>query len=276
MNQPDEAGTDRDFIQSIERGFTVLLAFDEDAPTPSATEIADRTGLSRPAVRRILLTLQRLGYVRGLGSRWTLTPRVLMIGAHFAATHDIVKVAQPHLQRLTELTHESSSLSQLDGTSAVCVGRVHVHRIMGLNVEIGTRLPLHATSMGRVLLAWADPSVVGEAVEGQRLEALTPHTVTDPVEFRDVLHDVRTKGYAVVDSELEIGFLSAAVPLRAPTGEVVAALAYSTSRVRHTAAEVESEAVPHLIEIAAAIESDYAAAGDVRNRLTSGRRDGFF
>lgn len=276
MNDPSSASPDRDHIQSIERGFSVLLAFDEDLPTPTATEIAERTGLSRPAVRRILLTLQNLGYVRALGSRWTLTPRVLAIGQHFASTHNIVEVAQPHLLRLTELTHESASLSQLDGTDVVYVGRVHVRRIMGMNVDIGTRLPVHATGMGRVLLAWADASVIERAIEENGLPALTPTTITDPVVFRDALHDVRRKGYAVVDSELEVGFISASAPVHGPDGEVVAALAYSTSTLRRSANEVETEVVPTLLEVARAIDADYAAVGEARRRVSPRDRDGFF
>src|SRR5690242_3360045 len=91
-------GSERDYVQSIERGFAVLLAFDADRPNPTLAEVATATGLSRPAVRRILLTLQRLGYVAAQGSRWTLTPRVLTIGQHYAATHTFVETAQPHLR----------------------------------------------------------------------------------------------------------------------------------------------------------------------------------
>ena len=93
----EQGGNDRDYVQSIERGFAVLLAFDAELPTASLAEVAARTRLSRPAVRRILLTLQRLGYVANSGARWSLTPRVLTIGQHFAATHGVVETAQPRI-----------------------------------------------------------------------------------------------------------------------------------------------------------------------------------
>jgi IclR family pca regulon transcriptional regulator len=270
------AGSDRDFIQSIERGFAVLLAFDADLPHPTLAEVAERTGYSRPAVRRILLTLQRLGYVVGARGRWTLTPRVLTIGQHYSASHGIVEIAQPHLLRVVERTGESASLAQLDGTDVVYVARVNARRVLSLNVDIGTRLPAHATSMGRVLVAHARASVVDRIIEEAGLPALTPRTITDPIVFRDALHDVRRKGYAVVDGELEEGFLSAAVPVRDGKGVVVAALAYSTSRGRRTPEQVEEDVVPVLLEVAEAIGTDLEAVGLRSGMLVPGPRTGGF
>lgn len=270
-----DADNSRDFIQSIERGFAVLLAFDAELPEPSLAELATKTGLSRPAVRRILLTLQRLGYVTSRGSRWTLTPRVLTIGQHYAATHGIVEIAQPHLLRVTERTGESASLAQLDGLDVVYVARVNVRRVLSLNVDIGTRLPVHATSMGRVLAAHAESALVDRIVAAG-LPALTDRTVTDPIAFRDALHEVRSRGFAIVDGELEQGFLSAAVPVRDHRGTVVAALAYSTSRARHTPEQVEAEVVPVLRETAADVTRDLEFASNRPRTLAPGPRDGFF
>lgn len=267
--------SERDIITSIERGFAVLLAFDADLPEPTLAELAAATDLSRPAVRRILLTLQKLGYVQADGTRWSLTPRVLTIGQHYSATHGILEIVQPHLLRVTELTGESSSLAQLDGLDVVYVARVHVRRVLSLNVDVGTRLPAHATSMGRVLAAYADATTV-ENIIAAGLPRLTDQTITDPIEFRNSLHRIRGLGYAVVDSELEPGFLSAAVPVREPSGAVVGALAYSTSRGRTSVQEVVENVVPVLLEVAAAVDRDLVLVADKRGRLTPGARDGFF
>jgi IclR family transcriptional regulator, pca regulon regulatory protein len=151
-----------------------------------------------------------------------------------------------------------------------------VRRVMSLNVDIGTRLPAHATSMGRVLAAFADASVVDRIVTEGGLPALTKHTITDPIAFRDALHDVRRAGYAIVDSELEDGFLSAAVPVRDGKGEVVAALAYSTSSSRRSPATVEAEVIPILLESAEEISREVALLADRPRVLAPGARDGFF
>lgn len=271
----DQGGNERDYIQSIERGFAVLLAFDADLPTASLAEVAARTKLSRPAVRRILLTLQRLGYVANTGTRWSLTPRVLTIGQHFAATHGVVETAQPHLLQLAEATHESASLAQLDGSDVVYVARVQVRRVMSISIDVGSRVPAHATSMGRVLLAWAPPSIVDQVVEAG-LRRLTAKTITDSVRLRDSLHDVRQRGYAVVESELEEGLLSASVPVRDPDEAVIAALAYSTSVGRRTAQQVTEEVVPLMLEAAAGITADLAQQRGAGATVELRARDGFF
>jgi len=268
-------GKDRDFVQSIERGFAVLLAFDADLPNPSLAELATATGLSRPAVRRILLTLQRLGYVVATGSRWSLTPRVLTIGQHYAATHGFVEIAQPHLLRLAEATQESASMAQLDGAEVVYVARVQVRRILSIAVDVGSRVPAHATSMGRVLAAWA-PATVVDAIIAAGLPRLAERTITDATALRDALHVVRRQGYAVVESELEDGLLSASVPVRDPQGEVLAALAYSTTIGRKTAKQVAEEVVPLMQEAAAAITEDLRLLRATSPLLAPSPRDGFY
>ncbi|MDQ3155316.1 MAG: helix-turn-helix domain-containing protein [Actinomycetota bacterium] len=275
MNEPAQAANDRDFVQSIERGFAVLLAFDAELPNPTPAELAARTGFSRPAVRRILLTLQRLGYVIGAGPHWSLTPRVLTIGQHYAATHGIVEIAQPHLLHLAEATQESASLAQLDGIEVVYVARVQVRRILSVAVDVGSRVPAHATSMGQVLTAWAPPDVV-EAVIDAGLPRRAERTITDPLWFRDALHGVRRAGYAVVESELEDGLLSASVPVRGPQGEVLAALAYSSTLGRTTADRIIAEVVPLMLEAADAIRRDLAALRTTRQPHSPTHRDGFY
>lgn len=247
---------DRDHVQSLERGIAVLLAFDEEHPEPTLAELAQITGFSRPAVRRFLITLERMGYVRGAGGRWSLTPRVLTIGQHYTASHALFELAQPHLLGLAERTHESASLATLDGDEVVYVARVPVRRIMSINVSVGTRVPAYATSMGRVLLAWASPEQVDHALNRRPLRRITPHTVTDPSALRAILGHVRSDGYAVVNQELEVGLLSASAPVRDRSGRVVAALATSTSAGRSSIGQLTREVVPLLVDTAQRITAD--------------------
>jgi len=273
MTQP-AAGNDRDFIQSLERGFAVLLAFDEERSNPTLAELATATGLSRPAVRRILLTLRRLGYVDGTDGRWRLTPRVLSIGQHYTASHAMIELAQPHLLRLAEQTSESASLAALDGADVVYVARVPVRRIMSINVSIGTRVPAHATSMGRALLAWAPAPNVERVIAESGLRRLTAHTITDPARFRVALREVREVGYALVVGELEEGLISVSAPVRDSSGEVVAALASSTSIGRADLEQLKAEVVPLLLRTAAALSADLGHRAD--RRPGPAPRDGFY
>lgn len=251
MDQPG----DRDHIRSLERGFAVLTAFDDQHPRPTSAELAAATGLSRPAVRRILLTLQRLGYVTATGPRWSLTPRVLTIGQHYTAAHALIEAAQPHLLALAETTGESASLGELDGDEVVYVARVPVRRIMSITVAVGTRVPAHATSMGRVLLAWADHETVCAVLGSGPRARLTPRTTVDPAGLAAELATVREQGWSIVAGELEDGLISASAPVRDRAGRVVAALASSTSAGRSTPERVRAEVVPRLLETSAAIHA---------------------
>lgn len=230
---------ERDYIQSIERGFAVLTAFGSDRPNPTLAELAKATDLSKPVVRRILLTLQRLGYVANAGTRWTLTPRVLSIGQHYSATHTLLEQAMPHLLSVSEELHESASLGVLDGSEVVYAARVPVRRIMSINISVGTRVPAYATSMGRALLAWAPRNVIDAVIEQTEFRALTPGTITSAEQLEHELALVRAKGYALTSEELEQGLISIAAPVRDQSGAVIAVLACSTSTGRTTPDDFE-------------------------------------
>ncbi|MGB6245763.1 IclR family transcriptional regulator domain-containing protein [Gordonia sp. (in: high G+C Gram-positive bacteria)] len=248
--------TDRDYIQSIERGFAVLNVFDEGRPNPSLAEVAAATGLSRPAVRRILLTLRRLGYVSGEDGRWSLTPRVLSIGQHYASTNSLVDAATPHLLRVTEVTGESASLGVLDGADVVYAARVAVRRIMTINISVGTRVPAYATSMGHVLLAWAPTAVIEQVLSQTVFEPLTEDTLTDAAALSARLEQVREVGYATCVSELERGLVSIAAPVRDATNAVVGSVACSTSTGRSGPDEFFAQAAVAVCDAAAALSDD--------------------
>lgn len=269
--------SDGDRLQSVERAISVLLAFDEQRPTATMAELAEATKLARPTVRRILLTLHGLGYVENSGSRWRLTPRVLSIGQHYSASNSIIEVAQPHLRRLAELTEESASLAALDATDAVYIARVPVRRIMAMNVSIGTRVPAHATSMGRALLAWAPPEQIAQVIEESGLPAHTSRTVTDPSIFRGALRTVKDQGWSLVSEELEAGLISVAAPVRDQSGTVIAALASSTSTGRSSGARLVSDVVPLLVAMAEKISDDLGHHVPAASRsLRANAHEGFF
>ncbi|MBJ8345817.1 IclR family transcriptional regulator C-terminal domain-containing protein [Antrihabitans sp. YC2-6] len=252
----EQIDNDRDFVQSIERGFAVLLAFDAEHPNPSLAEVASRTGLSRPAVRRILLTLQRLGYVSGSNGRWTLTPRVLSIGQHYSATHTLLEAAMPRLLKVAEATGESASLGVLDGTDVVYAARVPVRRIMSINVSVGTRVPAYATSMGRALLAWGTPEQLAPVLDQAPFGKLATGTITTAEQLERELAKVREQGYALTSEELEQGLISLAAPVRDVSGAVVGVVACSTSTARNTPEDFRAQAVPCVLEAAALLSAD--------------------
>lgn len=184
---------------------------------------------------------------------------MLELGYAYLSSLGLPEIAQPHLQALAEQVHESSSVSVLDRGDVVYVARAPAQRIMAVSINVGTRFPAHATSMGRVLLAHLDSEQLASTLDGVELVALTDRTITSAAALRDELERVRRSGWALVDQELERGLRSVAVPLRAPGGEVVAAINVSTHASTRTLEEVRRDLLPALQRAAGAIEADLAA-----------------
>jgi IclR family transcriptional regulator, pca regulon regulatory protein len=134
-----------DFVQSLERGLSVIRAFDEEHREMTLSDVARATGLTRAAARRFLLTLVKLGYVHFDDGRFSLRPRVLELGFAYLSSLSLPEVAQPHLEALVAKVNESSSISVLDDMDIVYVVRVPTRRIMSITLAVGTRLPAYAT-----------------------------------------------------------------------------------------------------------------------------------
>jgi len=244
-------------VQSLERGLAVIQAFNAGAPELTLSDVARATGLTRAAARRFLLTLVDLGYVRTDGKLFSLTARVLELGYAFLSSMTLPEVAQPHLEQLSAEVGESSSVSVLDGTDIVYVARVAVSRIMTVSINVGTRFPAHATSMGHVLLAGLDAAELTAYLERAELNRLTSHTLTTPAALRTELANVRAQGWALVDQELEEGLRSVAAPIHDRHGTVVAAVNLSTHATR-TPPETVRHMIPPLLTTAKHIEADLA------------------
>jgi IclR family pca regulon transcriptional regulator len=251
-------------VQSLERGLAVIKAFHAGAPELTLSEVARSTGLTRAAARRFLLTLADLGYVQSDGKYFTLTARVLELGYSYLSSLSLAEFAQPHLESLSVRVRESSSVSVLDGTDIVYVARVGVSRIMTVTINVGTRFPAYATSMGHVLLAGLPPAELSRYLDTAELRQLTPHTLTSRAAVLSELAEVTRQGWAMVDQELEEGVRSVAAPIRDSSGAVVAAVNLSTHASRTTTASVREELVPPLLAAAARIEADLAIAPPVR------------
>ncbi len=252
---------DRHFVQSLERGLSVIRALNVPAPGLTLADVARQAGLTRAAARRFLLTLVDLGYVRCEDRRFSLTPSVLELGYSFLSSLTLPEIAQPHLRDLVQEVHESSSVSVLDGADVVYVAREPTQRIMTVAIAVGTRFPAYATSMGRVLLAGLDEAELEGFFARAELAPLTAATVASEGALRVVLGRVREQGWALVDQELEDGLRAVAVPIRNSQSRVVAAINLSTQASRRTPAMIEGELLPPLLETAARIERDLAAGG---------------
>jgi IclR family transcriptional regulator, pca regulon regulatory protein len=248
------------YVQSLERGLAVIRAFTAEAPELRLAEVARRTGLSRAAARRFLLTLVDLQYVRLDAGSYSLTPRVLELGYAYVASLSLPEVAEPHLERLASELGEFPALSVLDGHDIVCVARVPVSRLMTIAINVGTRLPAYATATGRVLLAALSEEELERYLEEAELRPLAVRTITDPEALRADVERVRAHGYSIVDQELERGLRSVAAPIRGRRGQVVAAVNLAVHESRRTLKSLREELLPPLLSAVARVEADLHAA----------------
>ena len=256
--QHGEQGADGDFVQSLERGLSVIRAFDADHPRLSLSEVATATGLSRAAARRFLLTLVHLGYMQGSDGQFSLRPKILELGYAYLSSLTLPEVAMPHLEELVGQVRESSSVSELDGEDVVYIARVATKRIMSLTISVGTRFPAYATSMGRVLLAAQPEDWLDEYLASVSLRGLTGRTITNSAGLRRELRKIRAKGWALVDQELEEGLRSIAAPIRDADGTVVAAINVSTHAGRRSLDSIVADLLRPLLTTAERIERDLA------------------
>jgi IclR family transcriptional regulator, pca regulon regulatory protein len=283
--------TSPDFIEALARGLDVIRAFQPGRPAMSLAAVAGATGLARPTARRILLTLEQMGYVRAVepldqmghvravdreavdskavdrkavdrkyvDRRYELTPRVLELGMSYVLSRNLWEVARPHMERLVARTHESSSIAQLDGSDIVYVARVAVPKIVALAVTIGTRFPAMQTSLGKVLLAALSPEDAERVLAEPSRSGIPPRIVFGSEERAASLREVRARGWALTDEELAAGIRSVAAPLRDGEGRVIASLNVNTHAAETPVEVLTGEYLPLLLQTAGAISADWAA-----------------
>jgi IclR family pca regulon transcriptional regulator len=238
---------DPNFMASLARGLAVIRAFSQNEPSRTISQISQRTGIPRAAVRRCLYTLARLGYVASSDRRFSLRPKILALGHAYLASARLGSTAQPFLDDVNAAVHEASSLAVLDEDEILYVARsVTSARIMSIDLRPGSRLPAYCTSMGRVLLAHLPPADLKAYLSRVRLEALTERTTTSREKLLQILEGIRRNGYAIVDQELEIGLRSIAVPVKDTSGRVVAAMNVGTQAARVPRRDMEARILPRL------------------------------
>jgi IclR family pca regulon transcriptional regulator len=259
-----------DFIEALARGLDVIRAFQPRQPVMTLTAVASAADLARPTARRILLTLEQLGYVRPVEHGFELTPRVLDLGMSYVLSRSLWEVARPHMERLVARTHESSSIAQLDGSDIVYVARVAVPKIIALAVTIGTRFPAMPTSLGKVLLAALPPGEAERVLAEPSRSPVTSRWQPSPAERAAELRGVRARGWSLTDEQLAPGIRSVAAPLRDGDGRVIAAINVTVHAAETPVEILTGEYLPWLLQTAGAISADWAACQSAP-QLAAGR-----
>ncbi len=243
--------------QAIRRAISLLKSFSDNQPEWHLNDLADANGLNRTTAYRLMNTLENEGLViRHRDSRlYSLGPELIALGGCAMRSYDLRTLTRPYLQELAKTTGEAATLEVLAGRYGIVIDETSGQHLVGVSQDVGARLPLHATSTGKVLLAYAEPEKVS-AVLSSPFAKLTPHTVDSPDLLQAQIQQIRQRGYAVTVNELEIGFVAIAAPIFDHDNRVIAAVSIGGPSARLTPSRVE-EAIDIVVQ----------AAKDISRRL---------
>jgi IclR family pca regulon transcriptional regulator len=229
-----------EFVQTLEKGLHVIRCFNEEAPTRTLADVAKAVGLTRAAARRLVLTLEVMGYVERSGKSFRLSPRILELGYSYLASQPWWRHAQKVINETGKQIGCACAVGVLDRDCVAYVAYTpggdspHVLR------SIGTRLPATATALGRVLLANEDRDQLRAEFEAHPPARLTPFTLVSSKDLLAELAQVRAQEFAAVYQQLEMGLFSVGVPVRDRAGTVFAAISASAWRREPDLATLEA------------------------------------
>lgn len=255
MSETDKPEKDPEYLSTLERGLSVLRAFDQHHPEMQLSEVAAATNLPPAVARRCLHTLVQLGYVAKHGRRFLLRPEVLVFGSAYVSSMSLETVALPTLQNLRDQTGDSSSMAVISGHDVLYIAHVSTHRPIRLSANVGTRFPLHATSLGKVLLAFQPEEAIEKFFQTATLTRFTERTVTSEAEMRRRLAQVRETGFDSAWDELDYGIVSVAVPVFDKDRRITSAINCSTMPTRISQDELVRTRLPLLQQAAREIQA---------------------
>jgi IclR family pca regulon transcriptional regulator len=223
---------ERDYIQSIEKCFTILGHLSSpDAPF-SLEDLTQKTGYNKTTCFRFLKTMRQLGLVEQNRKTYHLGPAIASLGLKALKGLNLRQAALPLMKSLRDETGETVNLSLLSGTEIIFIERVMSDYLVNTNINVGDRLPVYYASMGKVILAFLSESNAEKIISQLQFKARTGRTITSADALRKELTEIRSRGYAFNDEELEKGLRAVAAPIIGYTGEAFAAIniAWTTAR----------------------------------------------
>lgn len=244
--------TPRNFIESLSRGLSVLSILSESSSPLTLTELSDQLHLSKSSIQRLAFTLQQLGYLNRdeETKKYQLGQKVLSFGFSAMKNLDIRRVALPLLEKASKEIGENVNLAILEETEIVYIERIKTQQILNINLNVGSRLPVYCTSMGKVMLAFLHEDRLEGILERIEFKPLTPYTISNEKHFRRELKKVRARGYAVSNEELSLGLRSVAAPVRNFTGGVIAAVNTGVLSMRIPLRKLETVLAKKIVETA--------------------------
>lgn len=239
----------KDLIDGLGKGLRVIEAFDDDHPHLTASEVAARTGITRTAARRYLLSLVHFGYAAGDGKHFWLLPRVLRVGQSYLAAARLPRLVQPFIQKVSMRTGETVNFSVLDGNEVVYLARSSPPRYVSIGYQVGVRVPAHVVTPGVAILStWSDDAI-DQWIEGHTFSGFTAQTVVDRHRFREHVMAARTLGFWMTEQQLDPALRGIAVPVKDRRGECVGSIGMTLQSQSYTQETMLEKLLPPLREV---------------------------
>jgi IclR family pca regulon transcriptional regulator len=242
-------------IEGLGKGLRMIEAFSDDWPRMTATEAGQRTGLTRTAARRYLVSLVHYGYAETDGKYYWLTPGVLRLGQSYLDAARLPRLVQPFLQRLSMQTGETANLSVLDGHEVVYLVRSNSPRIVSIGFHVGARLPAHVVSPGPAVLSTFSPEALDAWLAAHPFVRFAPTTMTDPAEFRTAVLLATERGYGWARQYMDPGLCGLAVPLSDRKGRCVGALSITFQAQTYPDEQCLTRLLPPLQDVASTLRA---------------------
>jgi len=223
---PSKPGAATGQVQSLTRGLSILEALARAEGGLTLTDVAQRVVLPPSTAHRLLSTLERMGYVYQAGDLglWYVGLQAFAVGAGFLANRDFVAQSHVYMRRLMEHSGETTNLAILDGTEAVFIAQVQCREMMRILVKLGSRVPLHASGVGKALFAALPDDQVDALLKVKGLPRITGHTIISPETMWSALKVIRQRGYSFDDEEHAPGTRCVAATIYDEHGEPLCAL----------------------------------------------------
>lgn len=240
----------KDLIEGLGKGLRVIEAFDDDHPRLTPSEAAERTGLTRTAARRYLLSLVHFGYADSDGKQFWLLPRVLRLGQSYLGAARLPRLVQPFIQRLSMDCGETVNVSVLDGHEVVYIARSNSPRLVSIGFHAGARVPAHVVSPGVVLLTALPEHELRRWLEAHEFGSYTPQTLVAPEGFAEQVNAARQLGHWIAVGQLDAGLTGLATVLKDRRGELVGAISATVPSASWSASALEQRLMPQLLQTA--------------------------
>lgn len=242
---------DREFVNSLAKGLTLLMCFTKEQPVWRLSDIARANGMNLPTAKRYLHTFTKMGFmIRDNSSRtFQLTPKVLRLGTWIIESMDIRQRLMPYMKSIRGEMDITTHCAVLEGNEVVTLERIRSSDVVNLDLGTGSRLPIHATSLGKAILAFLPEAKQSDLIDRLSFLPLTPHTIRDRDSFCRELGQIRARGYAVADQELTLGLKTIAVPIMGRDGDVEGSFGVSFPLSRAEKAGFEDELIARLLDV---------------------------